>query len=69
MEQNLIIGIHSIRAALDNPRRRDFELFVAEDGRQALAASLVGRGDVQQKVLTKHDFSTKGQRALPALGV
>ena len=68
MEQNLIIGIHSIRAALDNPRRRDFELFVAEDGRQALAAVLVGRDDVQQRVLTKHDFQQKAKELCQRLG-
>lgn len=55
MDKNLIVGIHAIRAAIANPKRRDFELFMTHEGQKTLATP----GHIQQTILGKHDFQER----------
>lgn len=58
---DIIIGTHAIRAALANPHRRDFELFVTEPSWSEFKKIAHDREDIQKVILKKHDFQKKAQ--------
>ena len=62
MDKNLIIGIYSIQLALQNSRRRDFEIFMTKEGHKTLASSLHGRNDIKQASLKSYDFQEKAKQ-------
>ena len=62
MDQNLIVGIHSIQSALKNPRRQSFEIFMTEEGYKMLVSFLHGRSDIKQTILKKYDFQEKAKQ-------
>ncbi|MCY4644905.1 MAG: hypothetical protein OXB88_09830, partial [Bacteriovoracales bacterium] len=43
MERDLIVGVHAIQAALNNTTRKDFKLFMTEEGAESLAPILKER--------------------------
>ena len=61
MERDLIVGLHAIQQALKNPRRRDFCLWMTDDGHKSIASALEGRSDIEQITVKKHDFQQKAK--------
>ena len=59
---DVIIGKHAIHAALGNPNRKDFELFIIKEHQKLLESMTSGRDDIQKVVLSKHDFQEKSQK-------
>ena len=62
VDQNLIIGIHAIQAAIANHKRHDFELLMTEEGHKELADALSGRNDIKQIILEKHELQEKSKK-------
>jgi 23S rRNA (guanosine2251-2'-O)-methyltransferase len=71
MNKDLIIGIHSIEAALLNPARTGLQLFLSEEGRDELQKKInlkkLDTNNIQVKILSSHDIQEKAKEYFKAL--
>ena len=68
MEQDFIIGIHSIVCALKNPHRTGHKLFASHGSIKQLQA-LIGKIDIPITKLSPHDFQSEAKKQLYRLEV
>ncbi len=65
MSEEIIIGIHSIVAALNNPKRKNIELIATEDGLKSLRSHRDLKTEILKKItisqVNPHVFQSKSQ--------
>lgn len=63
---NLIIGIHSIKAAIDNPKRSGFQLFLTDDAKKDLQGYL---DRCEKTFLKPHELQEKAKEFYKKMGM